>query len=398
MTNIDNIAFSRKQNKVYEIIEARNIKSKVFDKDCCIVTKDLGTDFTYKHEIIWTNAFFLGLIHVLGLWGLKILLTGGIGWKSFIWALSLGYLCTGGVIIGAHRYFTHKSFKATPLLRAILLLSHTIAGQNSMFTWSRDHRLHHRYSDTDGDPHNATRGFFFAHVGWLLTKKHPYVVELGRRIDMSDLKADWMVMFQKKYYGYLYFVLAFFIPIWVPIHYFGETLYSSFFVCYAARYMVQLNGTWLVNSMAHLYGTRPYDKSIQPVESWFISLLSLGEGSHNYHHAFPWDYKGAELSNKFNIAADIIKFFETVGLAYELKTVSSELVKNRVLRTGDGTHFLYGTDEARAGVTAIGPVHPLNPSYNVTYPPPSWHFTANKTAHDDLKKSSETAAPRMPGA
>lgn len=75
---------------------------------------------------------------------------------------------------------------------------HILNFQNSMFIWVRDHRLHHRYSDTDGDPHNSKRGFFFCHIGWLMSKKHPYVMELGKMIDMSDLKADWMVMFQKK--------------------------------------------------------------------------------------------------------------------------------------------------------------------------------------------------------
>lgn len=68
-----------------------------------------------------------------------------------------------------------------------------------MFIWCRDHRLHHRYSDTDADPHNAKRGFFFSHIGWLMTKKHPLVIQLGKKIDLSDLQSDWMVMFQKKY-------------------------------------------------------------------------------------------------------------------------------------------------------------------------------------------------------
>lgn len=77
------------------------------------------------------------------------------------------------------------------------ILSHSLF-QNSIFTWCRDHRLHHRYSDTDADPHNAKRGFFFSHIGWLLCKKHPYVKELGKRIDMSDLQNDWMIMTQKK--------------------------------------------------------------------------------------------------------------------------------------------------------------------------------------------------------
>jgi len=67
-----------------------------------------------------------------------------------------------------------------------------------MWVWVRDHRLHHKYSDTDADPHNAQNGFFFSHVGWLLTKKHPQVIEKGKGIDMSDLDADPVVMFQKR--------------------------------------------------------------------------------------------------------------------------------------------------------------------------------------------------------
>lgn len=70
--------------------------------------------------------------------------------------------------------------------------------QNHLYEWSRDHRVHHKYSETDADPHNATRGFFFSHVGWLLCRKHPDVIEKGRGIDCSDLIADPLIRFQKK--------------------------------------------------------------------------------------------------------------------------------------------------------------------------------------------------------
>lgn len=110
----------------------------------------------------------------------------------------LGFAFTAGVTVGAHRLYTHKSFKATPITRLILLILHVGSGQNSMFIWVRDHRQHHKYSDTDADPHNANRGFFFSHIGWLITRKHPLVIEKGKGIDMSDLNADPLVVFQKK--------------------------------------------------------------------------------------------------------------------------------------------------------------------------------------------------------
>lgn len=82
-----------------------------------------------------------------------------------------------------------------------------------------------------------------------------------------------------------------------------------------------------------------YFRNLQPVESWFVSFISLGEGWHNYHHAFPWDYKAAELSKLFNFSADIIKFFETMGWACDLKTASPEVVCLRVYLTF--THLFY---------------------------------------------------------
>ncbi|CAG9787310.1 unnamed protein product [Diatraea saccharalis] len=180
---------------------------------------------------------------------------------------------------------------------------------NSMFIWCRDHRLHHRYSDTDADPHNSKRGFFFSHVGWLMCKKHPYVIEFGKKINISDLQADWMVMFQKK--------------------------------------------------------------NQQPVESWIVSFFTSGEGWHNYHHAFPWDYKAAELSTHLNPTARIIEFLASIGMIYDLKSAPPDMVKNRIMRTGDGTHYELGNEEAKAAVkVSYPPLHPMNPTYTVTYEDP----------------------------
>ncbi|KAL0831993.1 hypothetical protein ABMA28_001493 [Loxostege sticticalis] len=356
---------SDKQQSSQEVFCEANGKSE--SKIC---TQYIGTDYSYKHQIVWKNAIGFLILHLLTLWGVYIVVTGGIQFRTFVWTFFVMYIAAEGVTIGAHRLYTHKTFKASPLLRAVLIIMQTMAGQNSMFIWCRDHRLHHRYSDTDADPHNAKRGFFFCHMGWLMTKKHPYVIELGKKIDMSDLQADWMVMFQKKYYYHLYILFAILIPVAVPVYYFNEPWLESFLVAYMARYILSLHGTWTVNSLAHLYGTRPYDKNLQPVESWFVSLLSQGEGWHNYHHAFPWDYKAAELSTHLNASALYIEFFEKIGLATDLKKASPEMIRNRIKRAGDGTHFEFGIDEGRSAVKALGPLHPLNPSYTSTLPDP----------------------------
>ena len=78
------------------------------------------------------------------------------------------------------------------------MIFNTIAFQDAAYHWARDHRVHHKYSETDADPHNATRGFFFSHIGWLLCKKHPEVKAKGKGVDLSDLRQDKIIMFQKK--------------------------------------------------------------------------------------------------------------------------------------------------------------------------------------------------------
>lgn len=116
----------------------------------------------------------------------------------FFAALALGMFGAFGITAGAHRLWSHRAYKAKWPLRVLLMLSQTLAFQNSIYEWVRDHRVHHKFTDTDADPHNARRGFFFSHIGWLMVKKHPDVKQKGQTVDMSDLEHDQVVMFQKK--------------------------------------------------------------------------------------------------------------------------------------------------------------------------------------------------------
>lgn len=103
-----------------------------------------------------------------------------------------------GITAGSHRLWCHRSFKANRPLTVILLIAQTISFQNSVIEWCRDHRVHHKYSDTNADPHNANRGFFFSHMGWLMCKKHPDVKRFGAKIEMNDLTSDRLLRFQQK--------------------------------------------------------------------------------------------------------------------------------------------------------------------------------------------------------
>ena len=207
-----------------------------------------------------------------------------------------------GVTVGAHRLWAHRSYKAKLPFRIFLAIGQSIAGQNCIYIWSRDHRVHHKYSDTDADPHNSHRGVFFSHVGWLMYKKHPDLLDQAKKLKFDDLLADPVVYWQQVFYYPIYFVFAFFLPFIVPVIFWNESVVTSFFVNYIFRTGYLLHGTWFINSAAHLWGDKPYDHKIPPADNKWLCWISLGEGYHNYHHTFPYDYSAGELPLLPNIS------------------------------------------------------------------------------------------------
>jgi len=246
-----------------------------------------------------------------------------LGWHTF-----LGYMAGLGVTAGAHRLWSHQSYKAHWSLRLFLAFWFTLAGQNDIYEWCRDHRVHHKWSETNADPHNSNRGFFFAHMGWLCCKKHPAVIKKGSTLDFNDLLKDPIVRFNKKYYKLLHPLIVFYIPTHATVLIFNE-LWIHAFAQSMVRYCLSLHITWLVNSAAHLWGYRPYNDKIEPRESPLVIWMALlGEGYHNYHHQHPFDYRASEFGIlQLNLSCVFIEIMAKLGLAYDLRKASPKLVK-----------------------------------------------------------------------
>ncbi|XP_066255554.1 acyl-CoA Delta-9 desaturase-like [Euwallacea similis] len=290
---------------------------------------------TFKMEIVWKNVILFATMHVVYVYGILLLLRGQCTIGTFIFNYLYGIYGGLSVTIGAHRLWAHRAYSATLPFRIFLMIGHTIAIQNDLYIWTRDHRVHHKFTDLNADPHNSKRGFFFSHMGWLMLKKHPDVMEKGKLVDMSDLLQDPVVRFQRKYYIPLVFILSIALPIFVTHYFFEQTIWTSI-LAVNFRLLTSLHITWLVNSGAHMWGMKPYDKSINPTDHKTIAWMTMGEGWHNYHHVFPWDYKAAELGNyKYNFSTFLLDCAGKLGLAYNFKTASDEMIKKRVLRTGD---------------------------------------------------------------
>lgn len=292
----------------------------------------------YVPCIKWLDLGAQVFIHAGCLYGLYLVLTQAKLLTS-LWAFVTIYTSGFGITAGVHRLWSHKAYKAKWPLRLFLVFLFTITGQKDVYTWALDHRVHHKYSETDADPHDVRRGFFFAHVGWLFMTPHPEVVAKRKAVDMSDLEADPIIMWQKRWYIPLFVLLTIALPVGIPCYFWSESLWISFWVNFNFRFCINLNIAFCVNSVAHTWGQKPYDKNISPVENIAVSIASLGEGYHNYHHVFPWDYKTSELGNyPFNLTTGFIDAFARIGWAYDLKYVSPSMIRRRAHRCGDGSH------------------------------------------------------------
>ncbi|XKL62350.1 hypothetical protein PGB90_002183 [Kerria lacca] len=290
-------------------------------------------------SIIWINAISISLFHIISV--ISFFLTiYKMKFLTILWMIMYGGFAGFGVTAGAHRLWSHRSYKAKLPLQILLLICYSAAGMNSLYDWVRDHRVHHKFSETNADPHNSKRGFFFAHVGWLMQTKHPDVIRKGKNLNMRDIAENPLLQFYNKYFLLFKIIFCFIIPTAIPIYVWQEEWEYAFISQCLLRYMGVLNVTWSVNSFAHIWGTRPYDKRIRPVENLGVAIFALGEGWHNYHHVFPWDYKAAELGNyKVNLTTMWLDLFVKLGLVYDAKQPSAELIKTVIEKYGDCSNY-----------------------------------------------------------
>ncbi|XP_044743896.1 acyl-CoA Delta-9 desaturase-like [Chrysoperla carnea] len=316
-----------------------NSEDIVVDKSSDKIKDDFPTP--WNRRFLWRNIAVFGPLHVLSFYGLYLVFTSARIYTT-IFALVLHQLGIFSVTAGAHRLWSHRAYKAKWPLRCLLIFIHWCTFQDAVYIWAYHHRIHHKFSDTDADPHNAKRGFFFSHMGWLFCEGHPDFETKKKVIDLTDLHQDKILMFQYRHYLKVMPFLSFILPTLLPMVLWDETLWNSFFVN-IWRYAITFHVTVCINSFAHTYGSRPYDKEIMPTESYSLAWVTLGEGWHNYHHVFPWDYKAAEFGgSRVNPTTVLLNFFAKIGWAYDLKTVTDEGIKKRVMRTGDGTHPVWG--------------------------------------------------------
>lgn len=247
--------------------------------------------------------------------------------KTFILAV-IYYFFTGfGITAGYHRLWAHRSFDAAWPFRAVALAAGTGSVQGSVIWWSRHHRAHHRWTDTDRDPYGAHKGLLHSHILWILLNEN--ILKRGR-ICINDLKNDKMLLFQHKNYLTLLIIFGFLLPCSIAGLLWNDWL-GGFFWAGCFRLMFVQHATFCVNSLAHYLGEATYDDRFSPRDHFITALVTLGEGYHNFHHEFPTDFRNAIGFWQYDPTKWLIWFCSLFGLTYNLRVFpNNEIQKGRI--------------------------------------------------------------------
>lgn len=239
-------------------------------------------------------------------------------------SILLVYLTGLSITAGYHRLYSHRAYRAHPIVETVILFFGAMAVQSSALRWSFDHRMHHAYVDTDDDPYSIKKGFWYAHFLWMLEKPLPIESKV-----VSDLLKNKLVMFQNNHIGKLMIItnaLAFGV-----VGFLLNDFLGAFILAVWMRMFVLHHFTWFINSLAHTWGDKPFSQEQTAVDNYFLSLLTFGEGYHNYHHTFANDYRNGVRWFHFDPTKWIIWTLNKLGLAHDLKKMSPYAIKKKMV-------------------------------------------------------------------
>jgi stearoyl-CoA desaturase (delta-9 desaturase) len=276
----------------------------------------------------WVNIAFLSLTPVIGVLGTAAwTFTHGFHLWMPILTLVLYFAVGFSICAGYHRFFSHKSYEASPLVQSFFAFFGAMAAENSILAWSSQHRVHHKYVDKDWDPYNIRRGIWYAHILWIFYKHedtdHTYA-------NSPDLMANPIVMWQHRWYKVILLLGGFAIPTLIGA-YFGDPIAGLLWGGFL-RIAVIHHTTFFVNSLAHALGEPSFNAEVSARDNWFVALLTLGEGYHSFHHRFPADFRNGIQWYHWDPSKWLIRGFRALGLASDLRTAPEPQIEQARLQ------------------------------------------------------------------
>jgi stearoyl-CoA desaturase (delta-9 desaturase) len=285
---------------------------------------------TRQRVFAWIGTFVGVTAPLAGVVGAAFLLWGwGFGWVDLGLLVGMYLLTMLGITVGYHRLFTHRSLQTYRPIQVLLGILGSMAFQGPLISWVGMHRMHHQFSDAAGDPHSPhtprkrwwarLRGFWHAHIGWAFA---PMPANAARYA--GDLARDPLIRTTSNLFP-LWAFLGLFIPAAVGLAVGGWPGALTGFVWGGlVRVFLGHHVTWSVNSVCHLWGSRPYKSNDESRNNAVVGVLALGEGWHNNHHAFPSSARHGLRWWQIDISYYVIRLMVLCRLAWKVRLPSAE--------------------------------------------------------------------------
>jgi stearoyl-CoA desaturase (delta-9 desaturase) len=255
----------------------------------------------------WNIIIYIATVHLIAL---LALFPGNFSWGAAGVAFVLYWLTACmGITLGFHRLVSHRSFEVPKWLEYILVFCGTLACQGGPFYWIGGHRIHHKYSDTDLDPHDSNKGFWWSHLGWMLWENASVKEDIPRYT--KDIQDDPFYQFCEKYFIPIQIILGLLLYWWGG---WSFVIWGIF-----VRLVVVFHVTWFVNSATHKFGYKSHESNDNSRNCWWVALLTFGEGWHNNHHAYQYSARHGLEWWEIDLTWMTIRVLQILGLAKNVK-------------------------------------------------------------------------------
>ncbi|WP_437741569.1 acyl-CoA desaturase [Sorangium sp. So ce1504] len=263
------------------------------------------------------NVLGITAIHV----GTVVAILRGATWKLAALAAATYVVRMFAITAVYHRYFSHRSYKTSRGLQFLLALLGTTATQKGPLWWGGTHRVHHKYSDTERDVHSPLRrGFWYAHMGWWLGREHEEL-DLKRIPDFAGFpELRWLDR---------YHVVG---PLGMMALLFAVGGYDAFLWGYVVSTCALMHGTFTINSLAHVFGSRRYATTDTSRNNFWLALITLGEGWHNNHHHYMSSANQGFFWWEIDVSFYVLRAMEKLGLIWELRTAPAHVLQRNLIK------------------------------------------------------------------
>ena len=253
------------------------------------------------------------LVHGVALAGVVL---GGWSWSGLALAIGVYYVRMVVVTAGYHRYFSHRAFRTSRVFQFLLAIGAQSAAQNGVLWWASHHRWHHRYSDTPLDVHSAIqRGFWYAHVGWILqdawSTDLKLVPDLAKYPELRFLNRPGIDFLPPALLGLAFLLI-------------GGT--HALIWGFMVSTVLLWHGSFAINSLTHLFGRQRYATKDNSRNHWLLALITTGEGWHNNHHHYPSAANQGFFWWEFDLTYWVLRMWQAIGLIWDLRRPPADVL------------------------------------------------------------------------